>query len=286
MRVGDCRSRAGVCQAGRALVFGACAPGRLAALDRPILCGPSRKSFLKVGDRRQAPSSETGAQPRPLRPACSSAPISSGSMPCRRWRTSSESRTGSEARPAHPPKRSDRRVAGCAGCWRPTAGPAVQISYAGMVQFLGSILRRPPVGWWDLLDIAIVSVLIYEFLKLIRGTRAVQMAVGSLLSSALFYISRLAPLQTVNWMIRNMLVYWRSRRSSFSSRTSGARSRISARRRSSATSTARKRPTRRSKRSSSRRRCWRRSGSGRSSRSSGRSGCATTSRAASRSTRR
>jgi diadenylate cyclase len=76
-----------------------------------------------------------------------------------------------------------------------------------MLDFLGSALRRPPVGWWDLLDIAIVSLLIYEFLKLIRGTRAVQMAVGSLLIVALFYISRLAPLQTVNWMIRNMLVY-------------------------------------------------------------------------------
>src|ERR671925_1404888 len=76
-----------------------------------------------------------------------------------------------------------------------------------MTEFLTGLLRRPPVGWWDLLDIAIVSILIYEFLKLIRGTRAVQMAVGSLLIVALFYVSRLAPLQTVNWMIRNMLVY-------------------------------------------------------------------------------
>lgn len=76
-----------------------------------------------------------------------------------------------------------------------------------MIDFLTSALRRPPVGWWDLLDIAIVSVLIYEFLKLIRGTRAVQMAVGSLLIVGLFFLSRLAPLQTVNWMIRNMLVY-------------------------------------------------------------------------------
>src|SRR6187200_1082796 len=76
-----------------------------------------------------------------------------------------------------------------------------------MVDFFGSLLRRPPVGWWDLLDIAIVSFLIYEFLKLIRGTRAVQMAAGSLIIFVLFYASRLAPLQTVNWMIRNMLVY-------------------------------------------------------------------------------
>jgi diadenylate cyclase len=76
-----------------------------------------------------------------------------------------------------------------------------------MVDFFGSILRRPPMGWWDLLDIAIVSFLIYEFLKLIRGTRAVQMGVGTLIIVALFYGSRLAPLQTVNWLIRNALLY-------------------------------------------------------------------------------
>lgn len=76
-----------------------------------------------------------------------------------------------------------------------------------MIEFLGSLLRRQPIGWWDLVDIAIVSFLIYEFLKLIRGTRAVQMGVGTLLIVAMFFISRLAPLQTVNWLIRNMLVY-------------------------------------------------------------------------------
>src|SRR3954466_15769772 len=76
-----------------------------------------------------------------------------------------------------------------------------------MTDYLQSMLRRPPVGWWDLLDILAVSILIYEFLKLIRGTRAVQMAVGSMLVIGLFYMSQLAPLQTLNWMIRNMLVY-------------------------------------------------------------------------------
>ncbi len=77
-----------------------------------------------------------------------------------------------------------------------------------MEEYVSRLLRyRPPVGWWDILDIVVVSILIYEFLKLIRGTRAVQMAVGSMLIVILFYVSRLAPLQTVNWMIRNMLVY-------------------------------------------------------------------------------
>jgi len=74
-------------------------------------------------------------------------------------------------------------------------------------EYLSNLLRRPPVGWWDLLDIAVVSFLIYEFLKLIRGTRAAQMAVGSLFVVGMFYLSQLAPLQTLNWLIRNALVY-------------------------------------------------------------------------------
>ena len=76
-----------------------------------------------------------------------------------------------------------------------------------MTDYLQNLLRRPPVGWWDILDILAVSILIYEALKLIRGTRAVQMAVGSLLVLGLFYVSQLAPLQTLNWLIRNALVY-------------------------------------------------------------------------------
>ena len=68
-------------------------------------------------------------------------------------------------------------------------------------------LGRPPLTWWDVIDIAIVSGVIYEFLKLIRGTRAVQMALGSVLIILLFYVSQLAPLQTVNWLFRNALVY-------------------------------------------------------------------------------
>jgi len=72
---------------------------------------------------------------------------------------------------------------------------------------IASFFHRPVVSWWDLVDIIIVSILIYEALKLIRGTRAMQMAIGSLLVAVLFYGSRLFPLQTVNWLIRNVLAY-------------------------------------------------------------------------------
>jgi diadenylate cyclase len=72
---------------------------------------------------------------------------------------------------------------------------------------LSSFLRRPPIGWWDLVDILVVSVLVYEVLKLIRGTRAVQMALGGGMLVALFYGSRWANLETTNWLIRNLVAY-------------------------------------------------------------------------------
>jgi diadenylate cyclase len=68
-------------------------------------------------------------------------------------------------------------------------------------------LGRQPVGWRDLVDIALVSLLIYEVLTLIRGTRAVQMAVGAGLTVALFYLSQVTGLETLNWLIRNMIGY-------------------------------------------------------------------------------
>jgi uncharacterized protein (TIGR00159 family) len=75
------------------------------------------------------------------------------------------------------------------------------------MDWLNGILRRPPLDWWDLLDILVVSVLIYEILKLIRGTRAVQMALGAAVFVALFYGSRWGHLETVNWLIRNLAGY-------------------------------------------------------------------------------
>ena len=75
------------------------------------------------------------------------------------------------------------------------------------VSWIAETLGRPPIGWRDVIDIAIVSILIYEVLHLIRGTRAAQMAVGGALAVALWYVSRLAELETVNWLIRNLVGY-------------------------------------------------------------------------------
>ena len=75
------------------------------------------------------------------------------------------------------------------------------------MDWLTALLRRPAVGWTDIADILVVSVLIYEVFKLIRGTRAVQMVVGGSVLVVLFYGSRLGHLETVNWLIRNVFGY-------------------------------------------------------------------------------
>src|SRR2546423_2320617 len=67
--------------------------------------------------------------------------------------------------------------------------------------------RFPAMTWWDVLDITIVAVAIYEVLKAIRGTRTVQMAMGLGLLVLMFYLSRWGHLQTVDWLIRNLLGY-------------------------------------------------------------------------------
>jgi uncharacterized protein (TIGR00159 family) len=68
-------------------------------------------------------------------------------------------------------------------------------------------LLQRPFGWWDLADVIVVAVVIYQILVLIRGTRAVQMALGSAVLVGLFYGSRWAHLDTINWIIRNMVGY-------------------------------------------------------------------------------
>ena len=75
------------------------------------------------------------------------------------------------------------------------------------MDFLNDLLRRPPANWRDLVDILVVSVLIYEVLKLIRGTRAVQMALAASFLIGLYFLSRWLELETVNWLIRNLATY-------------------------------------------------------------------------------
>lgn len=54
---------------------------------------------------------------------------------------------------------------------------------------------------WSALDIAIIAFIIYHALLLIRGTRAAQMLTGILIVAALFLLSSIVPLTTLNWVM-------------------------------------------------------------------------------------
>src|SRR5262250_2327754 len=74
-----------------------------------------------------------------------------------------------------------------------------------MIMQLLSSLR---LTWNGLLDILIVAFLIYHILLFIRGTRAVQMVVGLALIIVFYYFARWVELETVTWMLTNVLPYF------------------------------------------------------------------------------
>src|SRR3989475_7463583 len=66
----------------------------------------------------------------------------------------------------------------------------------------------PHLTWTAVLDIIIVAAIIYQLLVFIKGTRAVQMALGLALIVVFFYFARWIALETVSWMLTNILPYF------------------------------------------------------------------------------
>lgn len=60
----------------------------------------------------------------------------------------------------------------------------------------------------DLIDFVVVWAIIYGLLKLVRGTRAVQMAVGLLGVGLLYQLSVVLGLDTLQFVMRNTLLYF------------------------------------------------------------------------------
>ena len=74
-----------------------------------------------------------------------------------------------------------------------------------ILERLLSFFSAPEFSWLDALDILIVGFIIYELLQFIRGTHAVQMAIGAFVLVVLYWMSLLFNLETVNWMLRTFL---------------------------------------------------------------------------------
>ena len=63
------------------------------------------------------------------------------------------------------------------------------------------------LSWVDALDILVVAFLVYQLLQFIRGTHAVQMALGALVLVLLYWLSQVLELETVNWLLRTFMPY-------------------------------------------------------------------------------
>jgi uncharacterized protein (TIGR00159 family) len=76
-----------------------------------------------------------------------------------------------------------------------------------MLEHLGALLAGTELRWWDVLDVLLVAFIIYELLQFIRGTHAVQIALGGLVLVVLYWTSVFFNLQTVNWLLRTFLPF-------------------------------------------------------------------------------
>jgi len=67
--------------------------------------------------------------------------------------------------------------------------------------------HMPQVSVFSVIDILVVAFVIYEFLKLIKGTRAIPMLVAVVILAAAFWLAHVEGLKTVDWIITNILPY-------------------------------------------------------------------------------
>ncbi|HOV89362.1 MAG TPA: diadenylate cyclase CdaA [Syntrophorhabdaceae bacterium] len=61
------------------------------------------------------------------------------------------------------------------------------------------------IRWQDIIDILIVSFIIYRILVFIKGTRSIQLIVGLIIILFVFYVSKKLELFTLNWILGNFV---------------------------------------------------------------------------------
>ncbi len=200
--VAELRERARACRAGRACGASGCwstpasasrrrpstASRRCAgwpswrALDRPMLVGPSRKSFIGRGARRAGRATADGHGGR-----------GGGGGAARRPR-GARPRRARDGRGGAPGRRRARR--------RPTPRGPPDAPAARLASW-----PAPSCAGGTSLDILLVAFIVYQLLQFIRGTHAVQIALGGLVLVVLYWTSIFFNLQTVNWLLRTFLPF-------------------------------------------------------------------------------
>jgi hypothetical protein len=95
---------------------------------------------------------------------------------------------------------------------RAAAADSVPHTSVNRLHLLLQQRRKPPMGdviqflrWQDIVDIFLVSFIIYRTILLIRGTRAVQMLIGIAVLIVIYFGARELELLTLYWLLRTLL---------------------------------------------------------------------------------
>lgn len=59
--------------------------------------------------------------------------------------------------------------------------------------------------WQDIVDILVVAFIIHQLISIIRGTRSVQMVVGLIILTIVYFLAKVLDLSTLMWMLQNFL---------------------------------------------------------------------------------
>ena len=70
-----------------------------------------------------------------------------------------------------------------------------------------NLFHIPQLSVISIIDILVVAFLIYEFLKLIKGTRAIPMLIAVVLLIGAFWVAHIEQLRTVDWLITTLFPY-------------------------------------------------------------------------------
>ncbi len=74
-----------------------------------------------------------------------------------------------------------------------------------MLELLRNAFRNFTVA--DAIDIFLVSIIFYQFIKLIKGSRAYQMTLGLFTLAGVYILSFYFKLNTLNWLLKEFLTY-------------------------------------------------------------------------------
>jgi len=63
-------------------------------------------------------------------------------------------------------------------------------------------------GFWDLFEIILIAIILYQLILFIKGTRGWQMILGMTILLLLYYLSQWFELRTIEWLLSNLFAYF------------------------------------------------------------------------------